>query len=258
MKYERLTRERRYRLLDQPVDLLSEPELTSVAIDLAVQERPLHIAHVNLNSLVIARRDLRYAEFYERASVCPIDGMPVVWMARLCGIPARHRHRVTYVDWIWPLMSAASEAGLRVFFLGSRPGVGARAAAVIRERISEIEIGYHHGYFDAERGSSESLSIVRRIRRFDPQLLLVGMGMPRQERWILDHREQLPPCLSLAAGACADFLAGEVPTPPRWAGAIGLEWLFRLCAEPRRLCRRYLIEPWQLRLPLVRAMWRRR
>ena len=84
------------------------------------------------------------------------------------------------------------------------------------------------------------------IKEYRPHLLILGMGMPRQEHWLFDHLEQLPETAILNAGAAIDYVAGAVRTPPRWAGRFGLEWLFRLAAEPDRLWRRYLVEPWYI------------
>jgi N-acetylglucosaminyldiphosphoundecaprenol N-acetyl-beta-D-mannosaminyltransferase len=86
--------------------------------------------------------------------------------------------------------------------------------------------------------------VLAAIRSFRPHILMVGMGMPRQEHWILDNLDEIEVRVILTAGACMDYVAGAVPTPPRWMGRWGLEWLFRLGSDPTRLWRRYLIEPW--------------
>jgi N-acetylglucosaminyldiphosphoundecaprenol N-acetyl-beta-D-mannosaminyltransferase len=91
--------------------------------------------------------------------------------------------------------------------------------------------------------------VLEEINRIRPQLLLIGMGMPRQEHWVYDNLEHLAANAIVLSGACFDYIAGAIPTPPRWMGQIGLEWLYRLATEPRRLWRRYLLEPWAL-LPL--------
>ena len=88
------------------------------------------------------------------------------------------------------------------------------------------------------------------INDFGPDLLLVGMGMPRQEKWLLDHRKALRAGVKMNVGALFDYLSGNVPMPPRWLGPLGLEWAYRLLTTPRRVVRRYLIEPWGL-LPIV-------
>src|SRR5262249_26216345 len=109
----------------------------------------------------------------------------------------------------------------------------------------------HHGYFDAAPRSAENGDVLHRIHRFAPHLLLIGMGMPRQERWIIDNLSALPSCVVLPAGGTMDYVAGATAAAPRWLGQLGLEWLFRLGHEPKRLWRRYLIEPRSLIVPLA-------
>lgn len=104
-----------------------------------------------------------------------------------------------------------------------------------------------HGYFDLSSVEANQ-QIIAEINAWQTDLLLVGMGMPRQEHWVLDHRSELQAWCILPVGAALDYVAGAIPTPPRFMSRIGLEWLARLVAEPRRLWRRYLLEP----LALVR------
>lgn len=92
--------------------------------------------------------------------------------------------------------------------------------------------------------SQQNLETLAAINAYQPHVLMVGMGMPRQEYWILDNIEHIHTNAILTAGACMDYLAGAIPTPPRWMGKMGLEWLYRLLSEPKRLWRRYLVEPW--------------
>lgn len=248
----------RRQFLGLPLDLCTEPELTAMVIELARDGGRHHSGHINTHALTLARRDPEMARFYATASLCPLDSVPLIPVMRLCGIPASWHHRATYIDWIRPLMRAAAEAGLRVFSLGGKPGTGERAARVLSEEIPGLEIGVHHGYFDRAPRSDANRAVLATIREYRPQLLLVGMGMPRQERWILREREALPSCVVLAAGACMDYVAGIVPTPPRWTARLGFEWLARLLADPRRLAHRYLIEPWELAPVIARELIRRR
>ncbi len=99
--------------------------------------------------------------------------------------------------------------------------------------------------------------VVEKINAFRPHVLMVGMGMPRQERWILHRFDELDANAILQSGACFDYVAGAIPTPPRWLGRFGLEWLYRLACEPVRLWRRYLVEPWLVGAWLVRDLLRR-
>jgi len=147
-------------------------------------------------------------------------------------------------------MERARERSWRVFYLGSRPGIADEGARKLIETYSGIDLEYAHGHFDS--AGEENQKILERIGSYSPHILFVGMGMPRQEHWILDNLEHLGTAVVLPCGAAIDYVAGEIRTPPRWAGRWGLEWLFRLIAEPGRLWRRYLIEPWLLSALLAR------
>jgi N-acetylglucosaminyldiphosphoundecaprenol N-acetyl-beta-D-mannosaminyltransferase len=204
------------------------------------------IAHHNLHSVYLHHRDPKMRAFFARAHVVHIDGMPLIYWARVLGYPVTKQHRVTYVDWVHPLMATAAAEGWRVFYLGGKPGVAARAAEKLRRQYSGLVLETRHGYFTPE----ENDAVLEEIARFQPHVLMVGMGMPRQEHWVLDNLERISANAILTAGACFDYVAGVIPTPPRWMGRMGLEWLYRLWSEPRRLARRYLLEPWFL-VPLV-------
>src|SRR5690606_25524795 len=106
------------------------------------------------------------------------------------------------------------------------------------------QIAVHHGYFDAEGAANAAL--LGAIAAFDPDVVLVGMGMPRQELWIIDNRPALKRGVLFPVGAAFDYEAGVQRAAPRVLGALGVEWLFRLAAQPRRLAFRYLVEPWFL------------
>ncbi len=208
------------------------------------------LANHNLNSVQLCQRDLKMREFYQRAQYAHIDGMPLVFLSRLLGHDVRREHRVTYIDWTVPLMKCAAEAGWRVFYLGSKPGVADAGARILQERFPALQIATHSGYFDTTRGAGDNQAVLELIRAYRPNILFVGMGMPRQEHWILENLEDISANVVLPSGACIDYIAGVVPTPPRWMGRVGMEWLYRLGSEPGRLWKRYLVEPWYL-LPLL-------
>jgi N-acetylglucosaminyldiphosphoundecaprenol N-acetyl-beta-D-mannosaminyltransferase len=212
------------------------------------------IANVNMHSLCLQRSDTAMREFFEGADYVHVDGMALIMIGRWLGLPLQREHRVTYVDWIHPLMSLAATRGWRVFYLGSRPGIPERAAAVLRRLHNGLEMETAHGYFDALQDSAANAAVVMRINEYRPHILLVGMGLPRQEYWIRDNVAALESNVVLPCGGCMDYIAGVIPTPPRWTGQLGAEWLFRLGTEPRRLWRRYLVEPWSLVPPLVQEL----
>jgi N-acetylglucosaminyldiphosphoundecaprenol N-acetyl-beta-D-mannosaminyltransferase len=236
------------------VDALSIADIERLIAQAVADARQIVIAHHNLHSVRLVTDDARMRAFYEQADWIHVDGMGIVAMARLLGLPLRPADRVTYVDLITPLLQAGQRCGWRVAFLGWRPEVVEQARAVLTERYPALEQFYHHGYFDLSPGSAEDAHVVDALNAFAPDVLLVGMGMPRQEHWILEHRPLLHARAILPAGACLDYVARVVPTPPRVLGRSGLEWLYRLIYEPRRLWRRYLVEPWFVAGLLVREL----
>lgn len=210
----------------------------------AARERTVIAGH-NLQSVYLHGRDEELRAFYRRARWVRVDGMPLIALSRGLGHRVGAEHRVTWVDWLHPLLARAAEKGWRVFYLGSRPGVAAAGAERLRAAHPGLRMETEHGYF----GEAENEAVLARIAAFRPDVLLVGMGRPRQERWIHRSLDRLDVPVVLPCGACMDYVAGAIPTPPRWLGRLGLEWAYRLATEPGRLWRRYLVEPWAL-LPL--------
>lgn len=222
------------------------------------------IAHQNLHGIYLVHRHPSMQAFYKKAKYTHIDGMSLVLLGKFLGFSLEKQQRVTYADWMHPLMAEAADRGWRVFYLGSKPGVAAKGAAILREKFPNLQIETADGYFDAS-SSSSNLDILTKINKYNPHVLMVGMSMPRQENWIENNLDQIFANAILPCGAAIDYVAGVVPTPPRWTGKIGLEWLFRLIVEPKRLWQRYLVEPWfLLQLLLIdikencKSRWRKR
>ncbi len=231
-----------YEVLGCRVNAFSAGMLTDV-LEHAVESRePCIIANHNLHSVYLYHHDPDMPPFYNSAKYVHVDGMGLVLLARLVGVPLSASERVTYIDWLPLLLERAWERNWRVFYLGSKPGIADKAAEELRQRFTGLRIATFHGYFDIKGDENER--VLQVIREFAPDILLVGMGMPRQEKWILNNWNSLGPMVTLPCGAALDYIAGEIPTPPRWAGRLCLEWLFRLASEPGRLWKRYLIEPW--------------
>jgi N-acetylglucosaminyldiphosphoundecaprenol N-acetyl-beta-D-mannosaminyltransferase len=233
-----------FNLLGVRVHAMTIPDLNErIARAVTTRERCIVVSQ-NLHSVYLVHRDPTLRTMQDRASYVRIDGIPIVYAGRALGYPLRAAHRTGWMDWIDPFMAAARDQGWRVFYVGSKPGVADAGAEILRRRFPGLLLETHHGYFDAAPGAEESRHLVDRVDGFRADVLIVGMGMPRQERWILDHglRAQAP--VILTSGACMDYVAGALPTPPRWLGPIGMEWLHRLVNDPRQMWRRYLVEPW--------------
>ncbi len=232
----------RLRLLGVPVDLVTMSQLNEIIADAIRNNQKIVIAGQNLHSVYLYHRDIRMQQFYEKSHVIRIDGMPLIFWGKLLRYPMKSTNRITYMDWIYPLIRFIHSNGWQIFYLGGKPGVAEKAAQKLRQIFQGLNIETHHGYFPPQ----DSPSVLETINKFHPHVLMVGMGMPKQEHWVLDNLEYLNANAILTSGACFDLHAGVIPTPPRWMGRIGLEWLYRLLSEPRRLARRYLVEPWSL------------
>jgi N-acetylglucosaminyldiphosphoundecaprenol N-acetyl-beta-D-mannosaminyltransferase len=236
----------RVRLLGQFVDLVRPEEVLHQVEAWVAQGRKAVVANHNLNSLNLIRRNPAMAEFYRRADLVEVDSAPLIAFARLIGIHGRAFHRCTYLDWRDHFWSLADRKGWRVMYLGGAPGVAETARQRLAARYPGIEIVVRDGYFDAAPDSSGTAEVIAEITAFRPNILFVGMGMPRQEVWIGQTLDALPDSVIFSVGAAFDYEAGVQSAAPRWMGPLGLEWLYRLIRDPGRLARRYLIEPWGL------------
>ncbi|GAB1545064.1 WecB/TagA/CpsF family glycosyltransferase [Scytonema sp. NUACC21] len=244
-----------YKYLGVQVNPLSIPELNSLIAESIQQNQKWIIANHNLHSLYLYHNEPKMRAFYAKADYTHIDGMPLVLIGKLLGFPIKREQRVTYADWVWPLMAQAASKGWRIFYLGSKPGVAEQGASILRQQFPGLQIACAHGYIDTHQDSKNNLATLAKINAYKPHILMVGMGMPRQEYWILDNLEQIQTNTILTSGACMDYVAGVVPTPPRWMGKCGLEWSYRLFSEPKRLWRRYLLEPWFLAGLFLQEIW---
>jgi N-acetylglucosaminyldiphosphoundecaprenol N-acetyl-beta-D-mannosaminyltransferase len=203
------------------------------------------IASHNLHSLYLFHRNANDLQsFYRRVDYAHIDGMSVVLLGRLLGVRVDRAHRVAILDWFDPLLTEAVRRQWRVFYVGSRPGVAEKAAQRLRESYPGLQIATAHGYVDAPPDGQNTATVLARIKEFQPQVVMVGMGQPKQELWIHKNLSEISSNVIITTGALLDYIAGEVALPPRWLGKIGMEWAYRLYSEPRRLSFRYLVEPW--------------
>jgi exopolysaccharide biosynthesis WecB/TagA/CpsF family protein len=203
---------------------------------LVEREEPGFVVHANVHTVNLATADPRYREVLRRADLVLNDGKGVMLGARIkgAGFPTDLNGNV-----FTPLLlERAAERGWSVFFFGAKPGVAERAAEVVRESIPGLDVaGTRNGYFSP----GEEEAVAADIRAASPDLLLVGLGNPRQEEWLDHHLASTGARLGVGVGAFFDFQTGEVKRAPEWMRRYGLEWVHRLGAEPKRMWRRYLV-----------------
>jgi N-acetylglucosaminyldiphosphoundecaprenol N-acetyl-beta-D-mannosaminyltransferase len=193
----------------------------------------------NVHSVMEARRDESLRAVFNGADLAVPDGMPLVWVGRLRG--RREVRRVYGPDLTLQLCERAAGRGYRCFFYGGAPGVAEQLAHVLSRRFPGLRVVGTEAPPFRPLSREEDEEAVRRINAAAPDLVFVGLGCPKQERWMAEHRERLLAPALLGVGAAFDFHTGLVPQAPRWMMGAGLEWLFRLSQEPRRLWRRYLV-----------------
>lgn len=237
------------RVLGVEVEPILMTELAARVCASVAAGTKLWVSHHNLHSAYLVLDDAAMGRWFELADVVFADGMSLVAASRLGGGRLRRAHRATLLDWMPGVLEAAARDGKVVFHLGGDPRWIERGAAGWRERHPGLRLHVHHGFFDDE----ESDQIIAEINRAAPDLLLVGLGMPRQERWCAEHADELEVPVIVTVGAFLGYAAGAAAQPPRWIGQLGFEWAWRLLADPRRLGRRYLVEP----LALLRALRQR-
>jgi len=196
------------------------------------------VMYANVHTLNTACRDGKLHHLLNQADIVYCDGEGVRLAARLLG---RYlSQRMTGADWIYDLCATCQERGFSLYFLGGEPGVAALAAEQLQAQYPGLRVaGTHHGHYDHNGRGNDA--VIAEVNALHPDILLVGFGTPLQEKWIDRHFERLDVPVVWAVGALVDFVTGKKPRAPRWMLNHGLEWLYRLWAEPWRLWRRYII-----------------
>lgn len=223
-------------ILGVRVDAVDRQSILRIAATWAQQEQPRSIAYANAHCLNLAYKDEVYRTILNASDMLTADGIGVVWAGRvLTGIKL---HKVTSRTFIDDLCEIAASLNLKLYILAGAPGVAEKAVKIIQARHAGLVIaGYCDGFFSLKNETG----VLDEINTSRPDMLLVGMGAPRQEKWIQRNRALIHVPLCWGLGAVFDYVAGIEPVVPGWLDQIGLEWLWRLMVNPRDKWRRYLI-----------------
>jgi N-acetylglucosaminyldiphosphoundecaprenol N-acetyl-beta-D-mannosaminyltransferase len=196
------------------------------------------IAHANITGLNLAYEQPWLRDFYNHCDLVYCDGMGIQLAARWSGKPIPERF--TLADWVWQLAGLAA-GRFSLYLIGNPPGVAERAARALQAGCPGLQIaGTQHGFFDKSPGDAENEAAIAAINACQPNILLVGFGMPIQERWLYENWPRLKVNVAITCGALFEYLAGDLKRGPRWMTQNYLEWLARLVISPRRYWRRYL------------------
>jgi N-acetylglucosaminyldiphosphoundecaprenol N-acetyl-beta-D-mannosaminyltransferase len=197
----------------------------------------------NVNHIVRLQKDRELQEAYDIADYVVCDSTIVRYAAYFLGKPIQEK--ISGSD-ILPAFYTCHQKNpdIKIFLLGAAEGVAMRAQNRINQKIGRrIVIGSHSPSFGFEKNEAECLKIINLIENTGATVLVVGVGCPKQEKWIYQYKDKLTSVkIIMALGAAIDFEAGHKPRAPKWVGDVGLEWLYRLISEPRRLWKRYLLD----------------
>lgn len=244
-----------YQVLGVTVQAETIVSLRAWIISTVSASRVAFLANHNLHSIYMFHRHPVMRQFYQQSDRIVIDGMPIIGYAQLLEHHLTKANRIAWLDHLTDILKIAEIHHWPVAHLGCAPGIGETAAEALRKTHPRLTLNVHHGHFPTTvEGNAEVLAWLHNTQA---RIILVGMGMPRQEEWLAQHKDELPPALYITCGATFDYLANKIPTTPRWMGQCGIEWLFRLKSEPRRLAYRYLVEPFFLMPHLVRDILNR-
>jgi N-acetylglucosaminyldiphosphoundecaprenol N-acetyl-beta-D-mannosaminyltransferase len=211
-----------------------------------------HVA-INAAKIVAMRDDPSLREIIARCELVSADGQSIVWASKLLGDPLPTR--VAGIDLFEELLTLAERRGYRVYILGAKPDVLARALAAIGQRHPRLQLaGSRDGYFS----DGDAADVAEEIRASDADLLFVAMPSPRKEYWLGDHGRRIGVPFVMGVGGSVDVLAGATQRAPRFLQVIGMEWFYRFAQEPSRLWRRYLVTNARFIGLLLRDLTRRR
>ena len=230
-------------LFGMQIDRVDLQQATTRVLDWASEPQPATCRYVvtpNVDHAVMISEHTGLRASYAEAAMVLADGAPIVAAAKMLGRPLPER--VAGSDLVPHLFAMAQQASrpLRVFLLGAALGVADRAAENIHARYSNVEVvGTHCPPLGFEHDNSANQEALAAVAAVEPDVVVLGLGAPKQELWVHEHATHLKAKVALCAGATIDFLAGEKKRSPVWMQHIGLEWFHRLLTEPRRLAKRY-------------------
>jgi N-acetylglucosaminyldiphosphoundecaprenol N-acetyl-beta-D-mannosaminyltransferase len=216
-----------------------------------------YVVTPNVDHAVLLQENTALSKSYEQADLILADGHPIVWASKLLRQPLPER--VPGSELVPALFDSYNRDGqLRVFLLGAKPGVAAMAAENMKIQWPNVKtVGVYSPPLGFENDPEENNFILGRIALVRPDVLIVGLGAPKQEIWVHQHHHEIPAKAALCVGATIDFLAGEQKRAPVWMQKGGIEWLHRMCSQPKRLVKRYAKDAWVFPQLVWRQMFQR-
>lgn len=228
-------------IVNARIDNLTFDEALDRFVRLIQQGKPYFAVTPNVDHIVKLRKDPEFRKVYDASSLTLADGMPLLWAAKFLGTPIKEK--ISGSDFVPGICRVAMKNNYRIFLFGGRQGAAEKAAEFLTKSYPGINIvGTYCPPFGFEKNEKEDQKAFRIIKEASPDILLVGLGAPKQEKWIYKHYRQLEVPISMGVGVTFEFLCGMVMRAPVWIQKTGIEWFWRLIMEPCRLWKRYLID----------------
>lgn len=243
----------RMRFMNTYIDNVTESEAVA-HIEKCINERKIgHVITPNVDQIVRIEKDPYFKEICDNAELILADGHPLLWISKLYGRPIKEK--ICGSDLVPHLCSLASKKGYRVFLLGAEEGVAAKASYNLERDYPGIIIaGTYSPPYGFEKDAREIDTINNMLKKSEADLLFVGMGVPKQDRFIYENMQEYQIPMSFSIGATIDFIAGKQKRAPKWMSKHGLEWFYRFLQEPKRLFKRYFIDD----LRIIGLVWKYR
>jgi N-acetylglucosaminyldiphosphoundecaprenol N-acetyl-beta-D-mannosaminyltransferase len=227
-------------LLGVSLVLYERSTLLQIVAEFVNRQQKSLVLSGNVHAFNLAYENDWLRDFFNRADIVRLDGAGLRLGAKILGVDTPPR--MTWADFAWELAELCETHDFSLFFLGAKPGVAEKAAQRLLACHPRLRFaGIRDGYFDKKKGSLENTAVIQQINATQPDILVVGFGMPLQERWLSENWADLNANVTLTGGAVFDYVSGELQRAPKWMTNYGLEWFGRLLIEPRRLWHRYLI-----------------
>ena len=231
----------RIKFMNTEIDNLTMDEALMKIDRLILESKNAYVVTPNVDHIVQLERGGELCEVYKNADLILADGKPLIWISKWYGTPIKEK--ISGSDLFPLLCQLAAQKGYKMFFLGAAEGIAAKAAQNLMSKYDGLSVvGTYSPPFGFENDEDELFKIEKMIKNAKPHILIVGLGCPKQELFILHNKDRLGVPISLGLGASLDFEAGNIKRAPKWMSNHGLEWLFRITQDPKRLVKRYLVD----------------
>ena len=231
----------RIKFMNTEIDNLTMKETLDEIDKLILKNDKSYVVTPNVDHIVQLETDVELKNIYRDASLILADGKPLLWISKWYKTPIKEK--ISGSDLFPLLCEMAAKKGYSMFFLGAAEGVAAKAAENLKKKYNGLKIvGTYSPPYGFEKDEIESEKIIDMVKEAHPDILIVGLGCPKQEKFIYNYRDRLNVPISLGLGASFDFEAGNIKRAPKWMANHGLEWLFRITQDPQRMAKRYLVD----------------